>query len=321
MSDLTFTSPAWLWLLVPVVALAAIYVGMQLNRRRYAVRFTNLHLLDKVAPRRPGWRRHVPAGLFLVAMLALALAMARPAGEVRVPRERATIVLAIDTSLSMEADDVAPNRMEAAKQAALDFLAQLPRTINVGLVSFNGIARIDVEPTVDRERVEAAVTALELGEGTAIGEAIFASLSALEDVPQPASGDEEDKVPGRIVLLSDGETTVGRSNVEAVTAANEADIPVSTIAFGTPQGEIEIDGERMSVAVNESALEDIALDTGGSFHTAVSEDELRQVYEDIGSSIGFVTEEQDVTYRFVGFAILPLLAAAGLSLIWFARLP
>jgi Ca-activated chloride channel family protein len=320
-TGITFTSPGWLWLLLPVAALVAAYVAMQLRRRHYAVRFTNLHLLDKVAPRRPGWRRHVPAGLFILAMLLLSLAMARPAGEVQVPRERATIVLAIDTSLSMEADDVAPNRMEAAKEAALDFLEQLPRTINVGLVSFNGIARIDVEPTVDRERVASAVSALELGEGTAIGEAIFASLTALEDVPQPADGEEADEVPGRIVLLSDGETTVGRSNEEAVTAANEADIPVSTIAFGTPQGEIEIDGERMSVAVNESALEDIALDTGGSFHTAISEEELGQVYEDIGSSIGFVTEEQDVTYRFVGFALLPLLAAAGLSLIWFSRLP
>jgi Ca-activated chloride channel family protein len=316
---MSFLAPAWLWLLVPVAALGAVYVLMQLRRRRYAVRFTNIDLLDKVAPRRPGWRRHLPAGLFVLAMVVLVLGAARPATDVEVPRERATVVLTIDTSLSMEADDVEPNRIEAAKQAAVDFLDRLPRTINVGLVSFHGIARVDVPPTTDRARVRSAILGLDLGEGTAIGEAIYASLDTLENVPEPADGEEP--VPGRIVLLSDGETTVGRSNQEAVDAAVEAEIPVSTIAFGTQSGEIRIDGEQVPVAVNEQALEDIADLTGGSFYTAVTEAELSDVYEDIGSSIGFVTEEQDVTYRFVTYALLPLLAAAALSLLWFARLP
>jgi Ca-activated chloride channel family protein len=316
---MSFLAPTWLWLLVPVALLAAGYVVLQFRKRRYAVRFTNVDLLDKVAPRRPGWRRHLPAGLFVMAMVVLVLGAARPATEVEVPRERATIVLTIDTSLSMEADDVEPNRIEAAKQAAVSFLDRLPRTINVGLVSFHGIARVDVPPTTDRARVRSAILGLDLGEGTAIGEAIFASLDTLENVPEPADGDEP--VPGRIVLLSDGETTVGRSNQEAVDAAIEADIPVSTIAFGTQTGEIQIDGERVPVAVNEQALEDIAERTSGSFYTAVTEAELTDVYEDIGSSIGFVREEQDVTYRFVTYALLPLLAAAALSLLWFARLP
>jgi Ca-activated chloride channel family protein len=316
---LSFLAPTWLWLLVPVALLAALYVVLQFRRRRYAVRFTNVALLDKVAPRRPGWRRHLPAGLFVLAMVVLVLGAARPATEVQVPRERATIVLTIDTSLSMEADDVEPNRIEAAKQAAVSFLDQLPRTINVGVVSFHGIARVDVPPTTDRARVRSAILGLDLGEGTAIGEAIFASLDSLETVPEPTDGEEP--VPGRIVLLSDGETTVGRSNLEAVEAAVEAEIPVSTIAFGTQTGEIQIDGERVPVAVNEQALEDIAQRTSGSFYTAVTEAELTDVYEDIGSSIGFVREEQDVTYRFVTYALLPLLAAAALSLLWFARLP
>jgi Ca-activated chloride channel homolog len=316
---MSFLSPSWLWLLVAVAALAGVYVLMQLRRRHYAVRFTNVDLLDKVAPRRPGWRRHVPAGLFVLAMVVLVVGAARPATEVQVPRERATVVLTIDTSLSMEADDVEPNRIEAAKEAAVTFLDRLPRTINVGLVSFHGIARLDVPPTTDRARVRSAILGLDLGEGTAIGEAIFASLDALENVPEPANGDEP--VPGRIVVLSDGETTVGRSNQEAVEAATEGEIPVSTIAFGTQSGEIRIDGERVPVAVNEAALEDIADSTGGAFYTAVTEAELTEVYEDIGSSIGFVTQEQDVTYRFVTYALLPLLAAAALSLLWFARLP
>ena len=316
---MSFLAPTWLWLLVPVTLLAAGYVVLQFRRRKYAVRFTNVALLDKVAPRRPGWRRHLPAGLFVLAMVVLVLGAARPATEVEVPRERATIVLTIDTSLSMEADDVEPNRIEAAKQAAVSFLDRLPRTINVGLVSFHGIARVDVPPTTDRARVRSAILGLDLGEGTAIGEAIFASLDTLENVPEPADGEEP--VPGRIVLLSDGETTVGRSNQESVDAAIEAEIPVSTIAFGTQTGEIRIDGERVPVAVNEQALEDIADRTSGSFYTAVTEAELTEVYEDIGSSIGFVREEQDVTYRFVTYALLPLLAAAALSLLWFARLP
>lgn len=316
---MSFLAPAWLWLLVAVVALAGLYIVLQVRRRRYAVRFTNLELLDRVAPRRPGWRRHVPAALFLVALVLLVVAAARPASEVQVPRERATIVMAIDTSLSMEADDVEPNRFEAAKGAAVTFLDQLPDTINVGLVSFHGIARLDVAPTTDRSRVRDAIADLDLGEGTAIGEAIFASIEALDSVPEPADGDEP--VPGRIVLLSDGETTVGRSNEEGTEEAVEAEIPVSTIAFGTQDGEINIDGERVPVAVNEGALETIADATGGAFHTAVTEEELAEVYDDIGSSIGFVTEEQDVTFRFVTVALLPLLAAAGLSLLWFSRLP
>lgn len=316
---MSFLAPAWLWLLVAVVALAGLYIVLQVRRRRYAVRFTNLELLDRVAPRRPGWRRHVPAALFLVALVLLVVAAARPASEVQVPRERATIVMAIDTSLSMEADDVEPNRFEAAKGAAVTFLDQLPDTINVGLVSFHGIARLDVAPTTDRSRVRDAIADLDLGEGTAIGEAIFASIEALDSVPEPADGDQP--VPGRIVLLSDGETTVGRSNEEGTEEAVEAEIPVSTIAFGTQDGEINIDGERVPVAVNEGALETIADATGGAFHTAVTEEELAEVYDDIGSSIGFVTEEQDVTFRFVTVALLPLLAAAGLSLLWFSRLP
>ncbi|MGH9118617.1 MAG: VWA domain-containing protein [Acidimicrobiales bacterium] len=316
---MSFLAPAWFWLLVPVAVLAGLYVVMQLRRRRYAVRFTNVELLDRVAPRRPGWRRHVPAGLFVLAMVVLVVGAARPATEVQVPRERATVVLTIDTSLSMEADDVEPSRFGAAKEAAVSFLDRLPRTINVGLVSFHGIARLDVPPTTDRARVRSAILVLDLGEGTAIGEAVFASLDALENVPEAANDDEP--VPGRIVVLSDGETTVGRSNQEAVEAASEAEIPVSTIAFGTQSGEIRIDGERVPVAVNEAALEEIADRTGGAFYTAVTEAELTEVYEDIGSSIGFVTEEEDVTYRFVTYALLPLLAAAALSLLWFARLP
>ncbi|CAN5191955.1 VWA domain-containing protein [soil metagenome] len=272
---MTFVSPDWLWVFAVLAALAAAYVFVQLRRRRYTVRFTNLALLDTVAPKRPGWRRHVTAVVFLAGTAALVLAMARPARSERVPRERATVIMAIDTSLSMEATDVAPNRLDAAQQAAVVFLDQLPPTINVGLVTFDGFARVAVPATTDRELIRRAIENLELGEGTAIGEAIFASLDALNQVPE--SPDSDEPAPGRIVLMSDGETTFGRPNTDASDAADEADVPVSTIAFGTASGFVVIEGQRVPVPVNEDALEEIADDTGGSFFTAATEEELAAV--------------------------------------------
>ncbi len=316
---MTFLSPAFLWLFVAVAALAAAYVALQFGRRRYAVRFTNLALLETVAPSRPGWRRHLTAAAFLVGTAALVLAMARPSRAEQVPRERATVVMAIDTSLSMEATDVEPSRLVAAQDAAVVFLDQLPDSINVGLVTFDGFAVVAVPPTTDRNLVRRAIGGLELGEGTAIGEAVFASLDALDQVPEAAEDDEP--VPGRIVLMSDGETTVGRPNQNAVEAADAAGVEVSTIAFGTDDGVVDIGGQDVPVPVNEAALEDIAQDTGGSFFTAASEAELAEVYADIGTSVGFETEQREITRWFVGAALVALLVAAALSLAWFARLP
>ncbi len=316
---MTFLSPQFLWLFLAVAALAGVYLVLQLGRRRYAVRFTNLALLESVAPRRPGWRRHVTATVFLVGTAALVLALARPSRAEQVPRERATVVMAIDTSLSMEATDVEPSRLVAAQDAAVVFLDQLPGTINVGLVTFDGFAVVAVPPTTDRDLVRRAIDGLELGEGTAIGEAVYASLEALDQVPDPAEANEP--VPGRVVLMSDGETTVGRSNQGSVEAADAAGVEVSTIAFGTDEGVVEIGGQDVPVPVNEDALEAIADDTGGSFFTAASKAELARVYADIGTSVGFETEQREITRWFVGAALATLFAAAALSLAWFARLP
>lgn len=316
---MTLLSPEFLWLFLAVAALAGVYLVLQLGRRRYAVRFTNLALLESVAPKRPGWRRHVTAAVFLVGTAALVLALARPSRAERVPRERATVVMAIDTSLSMEATDVEPSRLVAAQDAAVVFLDQLPDTINVGLVTFDGFAVVAVPPTTDRNLVRRAIDGLELGEGTAIGEAVFASLDALDQVPEAA--DEGEPVPGRVVLMSDGETTVGRPNESSVEAADAAGVEVSTIAFGTDEGVVEIGGQDVPVPVNENALEAIADDTGGSFFTAASEAELARVYADIGTSVGFETEQREITRWFVGAALAALFAAAALSLAWFARLP
>lgn len=320
---MTFLSPGRLWLLAAIVALAALYIVVQVRgRRRYEVRFTNVALLDTVAPRRPAWRRHVPAAAFVLGLVGMVLAFARPARDERVPRERATIMMAIDTSLSMQADDVPPSRIDAAKDAAESFLESLPSTINLGLVTFDGAARVEVAPTTDRTVVQRAIERLELNEGTAIGEAIFAALHALDQAPDAPDGSP---VPGRVVVMSDGETTVGRPDALAAQAAAEAKVPVSTIAFGTELGEVTVNAETgpttVSVPVDEAALEDIATVTGGKAYTAATEEELAGVYRDIGSSVGYVTEHREIGTWFVGAAIAALLVTAALSLLWFARLP
>lgn len=320
---ITFASPGRLWLLIGVVVLATAHLVAQRRRGRYAVRFTNLALLDSVAPHRPGWRRHVPAVLLLLALTGLVLAFARPQQPQRVAQERATIIVAIDTSLSMAATDVAPTRIEAAQQAAKEFVHQLPPSLNVGLVTFNGSATINVPPTLDRDSVIAAIDQIRLGERTAIGEAIYASLDAIRTAPGAADLDEDERVPARIVLMSDGATTVGRPDAEAAAAAKRDGVPVSTIAFGTPEGVIELEGqsEPVPVEVDVAALAAIADTTDGTFFEAVTGDELRDVYADIGSSIGHTTEERDVSDRFVGASLVVLVLSAGAGLFWFDRLP
>lgn len=305
-----------LWLLLLVPALVAVYVALEFRRRRSAVRFTNLALLESVAPRRPAWRRHLPAAAFALMLASLVTAFARPTGLVRVPRERATVIVAIDTSISMMAEDVEPSRFVAAKQAASRFVDRLPERFNVGLVSFSGSAQVVVPPTTEHAGVTRAVDRLTLGPRTAIGEAIFASLDSVALLPAGPGAP-----PARIVLLSDGETTAGRSNAEASEAARAAGVPVSTIAFGTDEGTVTVGDRQVPVPANREALSEIAEDTGGSFFEAASGKELREVYEDIGSSVGYTNERREVTSWFVGLGIvLAALSAAG-SMLWSSRLP
>jgi Ca-activated chloride channel family protein len=326
MLALTYLAPGRLWLMVVVIAMAAGYVALQFRRRDYAVRFTNVDLLRSVAPRQPGWRRHLPAIAMVLGLACMVLALARPAREEKVPRERATVILAIDTSLSMMATDVAPNRIDAAKQAAKVFLDIIPPKINVGLVSFNGSATVNVPPTTDRLAVKSAIDSLELAEKTAIGDAIFTSLDAIKLAPKAENRGEA--VPARIVLMSDGSTTVGRPDAVAAREAKRRSIPVSTIAFGTDHGSITIanpngSGEMITqeVDVNTAALKDIADATGGKAFTAASEAELKEVYKDLGSSVGFVVEFREIILWFVGIALVLLFASSAMSLLWFSRLP
>ena len=305
-------------LLLVVVALAAVYVVQQLRRRHYAVRFTNLGLLDKVAPRRPAWRRHVPAVASLLALATFFLAFSKPASEVKVPQERATVIMAIDVSLSMEATDVKPTRIEAAKAAATSFVDLVPARLNLGLIAFSGTASVLVSPTMDHELVKRNIATLQLGPRTAIGEAVFAALQSIATVPSEPG---QPKAPGRIVLMSDGETTVGRPNEEAAAAAAQAKVPVSTIAFGTDDGTVDVEGRPVPVPVNRDALRQLAEATGGKAFDATSASQLRQVYANIGSSIGFRKVPREVTTWFVGVGLLFAVAASVGSLVWASRLP
>ncbi len=318
-----FLEPSRLWLLLVVVGLLGIYVALQFPRPRYTVRFSNLELLDKVAPKRPGWRRHLVAGTFVVAITLLVVSFAQPVMTVRVPQERTTIMLAIDTSLSMTAKDVAPSRLDAAQEAAEEFVSELPDRLNVGLVGFAGTAQLLVPPTQEHEQVIAAIGGLELDKATAIGDAVRLSLDVIDD---QAAGADGETAEAAIVLISDGETTVGLPTEEAVPLAVEAGVPVSTIAYGTPDGEILVDedgdgiGQLTGVPVNVDELRLLAEDTGGLSFTAESASDLAAVYDQLGSTIGFEEEPQDVSYRFVGAGLVLMMIAAGLSLRWFGRL-
>ena len=315
---MSFLAPGRLLLLTGLLVLVAAYVALQLRRGRYAARFTNLALLEKVAPVRPGWRRHAPAAAFLLMLGLFVTGFARPATEVRVPREQATIMVAVDVSTSMEATDVAPSRVAAAKRAARAFVDSLPDRFNVGLVAFSGSAAVTVAPTTDRRAMLAGIDGLALGPRTAIGEGVFTSLKAITDFGVQFG---ESAPPGRVVLLSDGTNTAGRSPEAAAERAAQTRVPVSTIAYGTADGVIYQDGTPVAVPVDGPALERLAQGTGGRFYEAATGAELRQVYEDIGSSVGYRTERREVWAWFIGGGLLLACVAATGSLLWFSRIP
>jgi Ca-activated chloride channel family protein len=317
---MTFQAPLWLLGLLVVAGLIAFYVVLQLRRKAYAARFTNVALLGSIVPKRPGWRRHLAFGIVALGLATLVVSLAVPSTEVRVPRERATVVMAVDVSLSMQARDIEPDRFRAMQTAAKEFVDVLPERINLGLVSFAGTATTVVPPTTDRQQVRNAIDNLELAESTAIGEAVFTSLTAIQNFQTSLGESGEEAPPARIVLLSDGYNTVGRDDTQAVDAAIAAGIPVSTIAFGTDYGTLDLDGETVPVPVDRATLERIADETGGSYSEAASASELEQVYADLGSQIGYTTEPKDISPWFVRVGVFVLLVGALLSLFWTNRL-
>lgn len=328
-----FTEPWWLAGLLVVAGLAGAYVLLLRRRRRDTVLFTNLELLDRVAPRRPGWWRHVPAAALLVASTLLTVALAGPQAQAKVPRNRATVVLVIDVSLSMQATDVIPNRLAAAQASAKAFADQLTPGVNLGLVAFAGTAAVLVAPTTDREPVKRAVDGLKLAESTATGDAILAALQSIESFSQALAGSPGDgPPPARIVLMSDGGQTVPggpgaedqpRGAYTAARKAAEARVPVSTISFGTNYGTIELDPDKppVSVAVDDEAMRRIAELSGGQFFTATSEVELRQVYAQLGEQIGYEQRLVDVSRPWLAGGALLLVVGVGAGIGLGRRLP
>ena len=320
----TFLHPYRLFWLFALLLLAGGYLYGLTRRRRRALRFSNVALIDKVAPRRGGWGRHLLAVVQLLGLGVGIIGIATPVTPVRVPKDRATIMLALDTSLSMKATDVTPSRISAAKKAAISFVNSLPKKLNVGLVNFAGTAQVDVSPTTDRAAVTGAVRSLTLGQGTAIGDAVKTSLAAISRVPKDATGK---KAPGVIVLLSDGATTLGTKTESAAPLAKKAGVPVFTIAYGTKEGVVDITlpetGEtaRIQVPVDAPALAELAAATGGKSFLAQSASDLTEVYQKLGDAIGYDTEERDVTWRYLVAAMATLGLASLVGAVYFQRLP
>ena len=316
-SDLMFLAPERFALLLVPAALALLYLLRQRRRRAYVVRFTDPDLIDSVAPRRPGFRRHLVAAVYLVATALIVVAAARPALETEVANEP-TVVLALDTSLSMEATDVAPSRLVAAREAAHRFIEVVPAGVRVGLVAFDQNARVIIPPTTTKAVLDRAIDRLSLGQGTAIGEAIYTSLDVLQaDVA--ADGPQEGG--GSIVLMSDGETTAGRPGDSAAREAQRRGVKVSTVAFGTDHGTVMIDFLPVPVPVDREALREIAETTGGKVFEAESAEEVVSVFEDLGEGVGTRTEPREITDTLALVALGAAVLAAIGSLAWFARIP
>ena len=317
---MNFLAPGRLALLILVAALAGLYVWVQRRRRHAAVRFTNVALLAEVAPARPGWRRHVPAAAVALALAALVVSIAEPVHSVRVPQEAATIMLVIDVSASMDATDVAPTRLQAAVAAGKSFVNDLPPQARIGLISFSRTAQVIASPTVDHQAVVDGIDRLLLGTGTATGDAIYTALDALAAADDTAGASATQKGGSAIVLLSDGVPTVGRPWQGAAQDAASQGVPISTIAFGTADGTVSVGGRLISVPADPDTMAAIAETTHGKFFQAASAKALRSIYKDIGTRVGYETEQHDASGPVLTLAVVALLVASGLALMWNGRL-
>jgi Ca-activated chloride channel homolog len=326
---MTFAFPLALWALGLIPAGFGVYRLAVRRRARYAVRFSNLELLELVAPGRSR-RSLIPPTLFVVAVISLLLALARPHATVYVPREEATVVLALDSSASMREADVEPSRLGAAKQAATAFIRQLPERFQVGLVSFSGQAQILAQPTTDRVTVSEGIASLRPDGTTAIGDAIVEALgmdprSHRQHSRRPAA--PRDRRPlAAILLLSDGSNTAGRIGpVAAAAQAAELGVPVFTIALGPPPEEVD-KGAILPTPLPTSppdyeTLGKVASLTDAVFFSAPTADQLEAIYERLGSKLGLVKDHQEITFAFAAAGLVFAAASALLSTLWSGRFP
>jgi len=317
-----FLAPGRLWLLALVIALGIGYVVVLRWRRTATVRFTQVDLLDQVAPQRPRWRRHVVAALMLLGLGLAVIAIARPVDRsTEETRSEGRILVLFDVSLSMMADDVDPSRFVAAQEAAQNFVDEVDDGVEVGLVSFSGTVTTEVDPTLDRSAIQRGIDNLELAESTAIGEALASGTRILVNTADPEA--DPDQAPGVLVLLSDGETTVGRPTADGAQVAADAGVPVYTIAFGTGAGQIvdPVSGDVVPVPVRPAELALVADTTGGQAFEARTGDELASAYDQIAESLGQTIGEPieivtELTWQWALAAFLVLCLAWALSLWW-----
>ena len=315
--ELSFLNPERLWVLLVVPLVIVGYVFAVLRKKKAGMRYTNTTLLSQVMRKQSQWRRHLAVALSLAALVALGAAWARPNGVDMMPRERATVVLVIDISQSMRATDVQPNRLDAAKQAAIAFAEALPAKFNLAVVSMSGSPAVRLPPTLDRVMARQAISTMKVQDSTAIGESIYTAISALQMAPM---GEDGSIAPGAIVLLSDGQNTAGRAPLQAAAEARKVKVPIYTIAYGTENGYVDLDGKRERVPPDTALLRTIAQMTDGEAYEAESLPELERVYANIGSEVGMVPVKKETTALWAGyglaFAVVAALAAVSLGARW-----
>jgi Ca-activated chloride channel homolog len=320
----SFDTPLALLALMAIPIAAAAYLLYDRRRRTQVARFSTPALYPNVVARAPGRWRHVPVVVLLVALTVLLTGFARPHATISVPREEATVVLALDVSRSMTASDVQPTRLAAAQAGARRFLDDVPEDYRIGVVRFATRANVVAPPTEDREYVAAALRQVRAGEGTALGEAVALSLQAIR---RTSTTEDGERVPASILLISDGAQTVGRvTPAQAARGARLAGVPVYTVALGTPDGIVErrLPGgftERVRVPPDPNALRGLAEATGGEFFAVLDEEGLSRVYEELGSRLGERDKRAEVTVAFAGAGLALLLAAGALSTLLLRRLP
>jgi len=319
----SFAAPLVLVLLLAIPVLVFLYGAHQRDRGRAAAAFAAPALTASVAPNRPRWRSHVPMLAFLLALAILILAAARPQKTVAVPVERASIMLVTDVSGSMQATDVRPTRLSAARAAAKRFVAKVPKTVNVGVMALSSKPRVLASPTRDRFAINAALDQLTARGGTGTGEAIQAATKILRTQP----GVNGKRPPSAIVLISDGSSTGQVDPVAAAQAARKLRIPIYTVALGTAQGTITVPRpgdqggtETRPVPPDPRSLAEVARASGGKAFTAADAGKLTDVYKNLGSLLGTKPAKREITAGFAGGGLALLLLGAAMSLRWFGRL-
>jgi Ca-activated chloride channel family protein len=325
---LTGFDHAWYFLfLFVVLGLVGLYIAMQVSRRKRMLRFANMELLESVAPERPSRWRHLATILLVLSLVMFTVAMAGPTRDVRVPRNRAVVMLVIDVSQSMKATDVSPSRLAATQEAAKQFVDQMTPGINLGLIAYAGTATVLVSPTTNRDASKNAIDKLQVADRTATGEAIFTALQAISTVGAVIGGGDTPP-PARIVLMSDGKETVPsnpdnpKGAYTAARTAKDQGVPIATVAFGTPYGTVEMeDGQRQPVPVDDEMLKKIAQLSGGQSYSASSVEQLKEVFTNLQEQIGYETRKGDASAGWLRLGALVLALAAVAALLVNRRLP